>query len=144
MRFWDSSALVPFLIVEASSDRARLVLAEDRSVVVWWGTSVECAAALARAERAGRLDPAGLEAASRDLGRLRSDWAEVDALPPIRVIAERLTRTHPLRAGDALQLAAAIAVAEGAPATLPFVTLDDQLATAAMREGFPIIHFGLS
>ena len=142
MRFWDSSALVPFLIAESSSDDVRRVLAEDRSLVVWWGTSVECTAAVARAEREGRIGQDGLEAAIRDLGRLRGDWAEVDAISPVRLAAERLTRTHPLRAGDALQLSAALVASEGTPSTLPFVTLDDRLAAAAFREGFPVIRLG--
>jgi uncharacterized protein len=45
---------------------------------------------------------------------------------------------HPLGAGDALQLAAAITASEGDPSSLAFVTLDDRLAQAAAREGFPI------
>jgi hypothetical protein len=43
---------------------------------------------------------------------------------------------HPLRAADALQLAAAYVAAERRPATLEFVTLDDRLRLAAMKEGF--------
>jgi predicted nucleic acid-binding protein len=144
MRFWDSSALVPFLIAETSSDDVRRILGEDRSLVVWWGTSVECSAAIARAEREGRIEPAELEGATRDLDRLRADWSEVDAIPPVRRVAERLTRTHPLRACDALQLSAALAASEGSPSTLPFVTLDNRIAAAAMREGFPVIRFDAS
>jgi hypothetical protein len=36
-------------------------------------------------------------------------------------------------------LAAAFVVAEGRPASLPFVTLDGRLAIAARREGFPVL-----
>jgi predicted nucleic acid-binding protein len=141
MRFWDSSAIVPLLLTEATTERARASWAEDRSMAVWWGTSIECVAAFARAEREGRLEPDGLATASRDLEAIREDWAVIDPVPPVHLVAERLVRTHPLRAGDALQLAAAIAAAEGAPATMPFVTLDDRLAIAAVREGFPVIRF---
>ena len=141
MRFWDSSAILPVLMTEATTRVARATFAEDRSVVVWWATSVECVAAIARAEREGRLGPDGLATVSRDLDAIRLEWAEIDAAPPVRLVAERLTRTHPLRAGDALQLAAAIAAADGSPSTLPFLTLDDRLAVAAVREGFPVIRF---
>jgi len=41
-----------------------------------------------------------------------------------------------LRSADALQLAAAVFVAEAGPSTLEFVSLDDRLLTAARREGF--------
>jgi hypothetical protein len=43
---------------------------------------------------------------------------------------------HPLRAADALQLAAAYVIAERRPATLEVVTLDERLRLAAMKEGF--------
>lgn len=142
MRFWDSSALVPILIEEATTTLARSTLAEDRSVAVWWGTTVECAAALARAEREGRLDAHAVRSAFEGLDRLRQEWVEVEPAGIIRLVAERLTRTHPVRAGDALQLSAAIAVAEGMPTTLPFITHDWRLAAAADREGFPVVRFG--
>jgi predicted nucleic acid-binding protein len=45
---------------------------------------------------------------------------------------------HILRAADALQLAAAVVVAEGLPSSLDIVTLDERLAAAARREGFTV------
>lgn len=139
MRFWDTSALVPVLIDGPATPAARSSLAEDRSVVVWWGTSVECMAAAARAARDGRIDPGRLAGVVRDLGEWRADWIEVGPTAPLRLVAERLVRTHPLRSADALQLAAAIAAAEGSPTTLPFVTRDSRLAEAASLEGFPVL-----
>jgi predicted nucleic acid-binding protein len=47
---------------------------------------------------------------------------------------------HPLRAADALQLAAAFLAAERRPASLEMVTLDDRLGTAARKEGFEVIE----
>jgi predicted nucleic acid-binding protein len=55
-----------------------------------------------------------------------------------RELANRLSRTHPLRAADAMQLAAALVAAEERPASLRLVTLDDRLADAARREGFVV------
>lgn len=43
------------------------------------------------------------------------------------------------RAADALQLAAAIVATEHAPASLPFVSLDERLNDAAAREGFQVL-----
>lgn len=140
MRFWDTSALVPVLMAEPATAIARRTLSEDRSVAVWWGTSVECMAAVARAARDGRLEPVLFTTVLRDLDAWRADWIEVDPSAPIRLVAERLVRTHPLRAADALQLAAAIAASEGSPSTLPFVTRDARLADAATLEGFPVIR----
>jgi hypothetical protein len=49
---------------------------------------------------------------------------------------------HPLRAADALQLAAAVIAAERRPASLEVVTLDDRLASAARKEGFVVAAVG--
>ncbi|MGK2850291.1 MAG: type II toxin-antitoxin system VapC family toxin [Candidatus Limnocylindrales bacterium] len=139
MRFWDTSALVPLLLREPLSSNARGWLAADPVISVWWSTPIECLSAIARAERDGRIQPAVVPDAIAALRLLRSGWSEVDATSRLRDIAERLVRTHPLRAADACQLAAAIVAAEGAPSALPFVTLDMRLADAADREGFEII-----
>jgi hypothetical protein len=44
-----------------------------------------------------------------------------------------------LRSADAVQLGAALAVAEDIPAALDFVTLDRKLAVADEREGFRVM-----
>lgn len=139
MRFWDSSAIVPLLVLEPSSDAVGAAYASDSGIVAWWATPIECASALARREREGELTADGTSSALVRLDVLRSAWAEVQPVDRVRAAAVRLLRTQPLRAGDALQLAAAIAAAEGHPETLPFVTLDAHLAQAASREGFPVV-----
>lgn len=141
MKFWDSSALVPLLLREGTSDRAQAALSADTALAVWWGTPVECLAAVARAERDRRLDASGVSDALAALRLLRNGWSEIDATTRLRELAERLVRTHPLRAADALQLAAATVAAEGEARSLPFVTLDERLAVAADREGFPVVRF---
>ena len=135
MRFWDSSAVVPLLAEEEASAALLVRVREDPQLVVWWGTPVECASALARLEREGA--PADRVAeAFRRLDDLARAWTEVEPHDEIRDIARRLLRVHYLRAADALQLAAAYVAAERRPATLEFVTLDDRLRVAAMKEGF--------
>jgi predicted nucleic acid-binding protein len=57
----------------------------------------------------------------------------------VREAAVRFLRVHPLRAADALQLAAAFVAAERRPSSLEVVTLDDRLAVAARKEGFALI-----
>jgi uncharacterized protein len=73
------------------------------------------------------------------LAGLASSWSEIPPGERVRDNAVRLVRVHDLRAGDALQLAAALVAAEERPATLELVTLDDRLALAARREGFRIL-----
>jgi prevent-host-death family protein len=50
--------------------------------------------------------------------------------------SRRFLRVHPLRAADALQLAAAFVAAEGRPSSLEVVTLDGRLGADARKEGF--------
>jgi hypothetical protein len=51
VKFWDSSAVVPLLFTESSTEHVEIVLETDREQYVWWGTEVECTSAVARAER---------------------------------------------------------------------------------------------
>jgi predicted nucleic acid-binding protein len=137
VRFWDSSAIVPLLLEDSARKDLLELLERDPSMLVWWGTPVECASAIARRQREGAL---ALEEAGAALARLQSlskAWAEIAATKPVRDAAQRLLRVHPLRAADSLQLAAAIVASEGDPASLPFVSLDERLNEAASREGFP-------
>jgi predicted nucleic acid-binding protein len=111
-------------------------------MLVWWGSAVECASALARREREGLLEEQTAIIAFDRLQRLASDWHEVDPSDAIRETAARFVRVHPLRAADALQLAAAYLAAEQRPASLTMVTLDERLAGVARKEGFSVL--GLS
>ena len=112
--------------------------AADSAIVAWWGTEIECASALSRREREGRLSGDRVAEALARLDALRSAWEEVEPSDVLRRTARRMVRTHPLRSGDALQLAAALAAAEGDPSSLELVTLDERLAEAARREGFRV------
>lgn len=140
MKFWDSSALVPLLVNESSSQAVLLEYQRDPEVVAWWGTEPECVSALARFEREGGLTAAAVVDALRRLDGLSLAWREVQPVVRVRQIAVRLLRVHPLRAADALQLGAAIVAAEEQPSTLSIVTLDERLAEAGEREGFAIVR----
>lgn len=136
MRFWDSSALIPLLVHEERSAELRQFPPED--IVVWWASGVECASALARLERNGRQG-AGFAVLYGILEQAQRGWSVIASGEEIKALAIRLVRVHPLRAADALQLAAAILAAQYRPVTLPFVCLDERLRTAATKEGFPLL-----
>ena len=135
MKFWDSSALVPLLLQQPQTKRVRHLLEEDDELVVWWGSAVECASAIARLHRDGHLSAAAERDARSLLDVLRKSWFEVQPGDAVREQAMRILRVHALRAADALQLAAALEWA-GAPPEGGFVTFDDRLLEAAQREGF--------
>ena len=136
--FWDSSALVPLLLPEARSEVLTRLLAADGEPVIWWGTPLECQSAIQRRHRERPLPQPELTAAS---DRLRLIVQHTDSIAPsddIRRRAARLLSFHPLRAADALQLAAALIWCEEQPHGETFVSLDDRLRDAALREGFAV------
>ena len=104
-----------------------------------WGTEVECASAIARLERDGALEDAAVTEAFDRLTQLAGAWHEVEPNDGVREAAVRFLRVHPLRAADALQLAAAFVAAEQQPPSLALITLDDRLAAAARKEGFAVV-----
>jgi hypothetical protein len=139
VRFWDSSAIVPTLIDEPASADMRALLRADPDLAVWWATQVECLAAVARRERSGELAPPEVSTALAALGSLDASWVECPPIESVRDAARRIARIHDVRTADAFQIAAADALSDGQPEGLPFVTLDERLAVAARREGFPVL-----
>ena len=139
MRYWDASALVPLILRQSRSTDMERLLEADAELVTWWGTAVECYSALMRLVREGTLPRPALPAAENRLRLLRQAWDEILPEDACRRMAERMLRVHPLRAGDALQLAAALVAAEHEPERLPMVCLDARLAAAARIEGFTVL-----
>lgn len=140
MKFWDASAVVPLLMSEPQTSPIQALAADDPAMLVWWGTEVECASAIARLERDGALDDESVTQAFLRLRQLAAAWHEVDPSDAVRETAVRFLRVHQLRAADSLQLAAAFMASERRPASLELVTLDDRLASAARKEGFTLIE----
>lgn len=135
MIFWDSSALVALLVDEADSEQRRQQLQMDPELAVWWGTPVECESAIQRRVREDSLSVADARLARERLADLSMSWHEVSPVVAVRTLSRRLLRTHPLRAADALQLAAALALGEAGLNEFTFAYSDARLATAAEKEG---------
>ncbi len=131
---------MPLTVSEATTEAMRALAEEDPVMCVWWATEVECVSALARLEREGALTDTAMTVALERLDNLAEAWNELQPVVAVRGTARRLLRVHTLRAADALQLAAAVIVAEGMPSSLEIVTLDERLAAAARREGFTVLE----
>lgn len=139
MRFWDSSGVVPLLVAEPASAAIEDVFMDDPVMLVWWATEVECASVLSRLERDKALSGRQTSAALDRLQELKQAWHEVQPVEIVRRTAQRLLRTHRLRASDSLQLAAAIVASEGDPASMEIVALDGRLWDTAQREGLVVV-----
>lgn len=139
MIFWDASAIMPLLVAEPTTRLLQALAGRDPDMLVWWGSEVECVSALARLERSAALDAKRFALASNRLKQLANGWHEIEPGEIVRESAMRFIRVHPLRAADALQLAAAFTAAESRPASLQVVTLDERLSDAARKEGFMLV-----
>jgi predicted nucleic acid-binding protein len=138
VKFWDSSALVPLIVNEPASAELGRFLVDDPDFLVWTLTSVELLSMLGRLGRvASGLDDLipGLRSDALGLLDRAIIVSDVDG---VRRRAERLVGVHPLAAADAMQLGAAIIASGDRPETLPFITMDRQLARCAQLEGFQV------
>jgi len=138
LRFWDSSALFPLFVEERTSIHIRELVALDDEVVVWTLTLIELLSGIWRRDPSV-YDVTRRAAAARLVTLADSEWSKVADVRSVVAIAKEVAKSYRLRAGDTLQLSAALVASEGRPARLPFVTLDGDLATAARAEGFPIL-----
>lgn len=138
MKFWDSSALVPLFVQQDMSDRVAMWHADDPAVAIGTFTPVEVVSAIRRMVRERAFDENGARTAEAFLDDLVRVAHVVSDIEAVKTVARRLLRVHALRAFDALQLAAALAWAEGRPEGRVLYTLDTRLALAARREGFVV------
>ncbi len=138
MIFWDTSAVVPLLVREPATPQVSALLRQGPTPVVWWGTVIEAWSALCRREREGGMSAKDVDLARQRLTVLSDSWHEIVPSDVLREYTENLLRRHPLRAGDALQLGAALTLARGRPKGHRFACLDARLAQAARGEGFEL------
>jgi predicted nucleic acid-binding protein len=135
-RFWDSSGIVSLVVRQRHTGTAESLLDDGSRIAAWWATPVECGSALARLFRDGHLGAEDIHAASRRLHEISRHWIEIEPNESLREMAQALVRRHPIRAADALQLAAAMSYSERAAAAPEFVTFDQRVGSAAQHEGF--------
>jgi predicted nucleic acid-binding protein len=138
VRFWDTSALLPLFVEEPATDYCTALLTTDPSIIVWESTIVELQSALSRyCRHASGFDDLWPTVRHEMLSRWAS-WSRVADLSKATQRAQRLVNVHPLKTGDAYQLAAALVACEDEPQRLSFVTRDLTLGAAAHLEGFRV------
>ena len=124
---------------EAGSDRVRSWLAAGDSATSRL-TEVEVASALMRRWREGSFGTAerdrALAALVADLGSLTI----VELAPLVTSRARRLLERHPLRAGDAVQLASCLVLRDATSGPVAFAAFDGRLNEAARAEGLTALH----
>lgn len=131
--------MLPLIFREAVSEMVTDLVRDDGDMAVWWGTWAECAVAVSRLKREKRFDDETEENARARLDGLSAAWTEIDPEDDMRLLASLLSKDHPLKTADALQLAAALRWCEGDAVSASFVCLDDRLRRAALDEGFDVL-----
>ena len=115
---------------------------EDDEMTVWWGTWTGCAVAISRLKREGSWGEEYEEETRAVLDGLATNWLEVEPTNELRLLAMLVSKAYPLKAADALQLAAALRWCGGNTGDAGFVCLDNQLRRAAEDEGFDVLPEG--
>jgi len=135
--FWDTSALIPLCVNQKQTKTAR-TLYTGYGIVVWWATPVEITSGLIRLKRMNEISHDQFLAGKRRGISLAQIWDSVSPSATILARAHSLLELYPLRAADALQLAAALDYFESSPKGNIFITADQRLADAASQCGFSV------
>jgi predicted nucleic acid-binding protein len=137
-RYFDASALVKRYVREAGSTTVRRLLASEIPASSRL-SEIEVASGIIRRAREGafaaRHRDRMLAALQRDLPAL----AIVEMVPEITAEARALVHRHPLRAGDAIQLASCLYLHRQLGRPVAFVAFDRHLLEAARAEGLTVV-----
>lgn len=139
MRFFDASALVKRYVRERGSARIRRLL-DDGAVAVSRLSEVEVASAFARLSREGGITPAQRDRLMTAFVADLSAWTIVEITPDVARSARQLLMRHSLRAGDAVQLAAALLLGQSIGPLDAFVAHDVHLNAVAGIEGMTVLR----
>jgi predicted nucleic acid-binding protein len=135
--FWDSSALIPLCVSQPQTAKAKS-LYESYGIAAWWATQVEMMSGLTRLDRSGQITHDRFLIGKQIAREIVQEWDSISSTASIATDACSLLELHPLRAADALQLAAALEWCEGKPKGEVFLTFDNRLREAAALAGFTL------
>jgi len=141
--FWDTSALAPLCVEEATSRQAQSLL-KRYLPVVWWATVIEMHSAIYRLYRLKQIDDHGKQAAFSRLALLQRGWKEILPGDSLRQLATSLLNSYSLSAADSLQLAAALIWCQERPSNKHIICADRRLAAAAQSAGFSVLELSAS
>jgi predicted nucleic acid-binding protein len=99
---------------------------------------VEIASALARREREGAFAVAERDRAVKRLNADLAAYLLVELTPELAADAQELLLRHPLRSGDAVQLASCLYLKRETRRRISFAAFDDRLNEAARAEGLTL------
>jgi hypothetical protein len=138
MRFWDSSAIIPLLVLEDKTEYCISAFQTDKEIMVWTMSKVEVFSALCRSFRENTLTEGTFELAKKRMTDLFDIAFKIASMSKVKERALRLLQVHTLKASDALQLASVLVATQEVTSKLPIMCFDEKLKQAAKLEGFAI------
>lgn len=135
--YFDTSAAIPLIIDEPTSGTCQRLWNDATRVVSVRLLNAEARAALAQAQRMGRLTTTELASAVKWLDTMVDEIDSVEITDSLVRTAGAMAEEQGLRGYDAVHLAAAQAVAD---AETVLVSGDQQLVAAAARIGLAVAH----
>ena len=135
--FWDSSVLISLCAAQPSTTHALSLYGQYR-IVIWWATPIEMTSAFMRLLRDGTIDADAYHQMQRQADGYAKQWTMMSPSAGIAASARRMLEQYPLRAADALQLAAAMAWCGGNAKGRVFLSFDKRLRHAAAMAGFTL------
>ena len=133
--YFDTSSVVPLLINEPSTDACNRLWNAAEKVVAVPLLYPEARAAVARAQRMGRITEPQLVVAVAELDLLFDEVEQIEITTALARRAGVLAQVHSLRGYDAVHLAGATMAPDP---ELVFATADRDLAKAAAASGLAV------
>ena len=84
MRFWDSSAIVPLLVLEKETEQCIKAFQSDQGVLVWTMSKVEVFSALCRRYREGALKEVDFDSAKKRMNVFFDTAFEIISVPKVK------------------------------------------------------------
>lgn len=138
MIYLDTSALVKRYVAETGTGLVRRMFVGTEPLATSALSYAEYFSALNRKRRESALSRVDYRELAR---RFEADWTGLQVVHLTETVlrtARRLLERHDLRAGDAVQLASALAIAGSV--ALRFVSADRKLTAAAAQQGLPVME----
>lgn len=135
MRYFDASALVKRYVRERGSLKVARLLSSDIPATSRL-SEIEVASALVRRAREGAFSAADRDRALAAWERDFPAFVAVELTPEVGSRARAWLARHPLRTGDAIQLASCLYLQEQLGEAVPLVAFDRRMVDAWQGEGF--------
>lgn len=138
IRYFDASAIVKRYVREAGSKLVRRLLSTAPPATSRL-SEFEVASAVARRCREGALSIPARDRVLRALAEDVGAFHLMELTEETAGLARALLLRHPLRAGDAIQLASCLVLQQALGSPVPMVAFDSRMRESATSEGLTVL-----